>query len=292
MADQNPTPTQGKYLSYINAFIEGFGYGPTMQETADALQVSTPSVNQMFKTLEKKRFIRRQSGVSRSIEILLDTDLIPRWGKAISTTRWEWVREEPNSNTTTEADDPPIYRYKITLLETSPPIWRMIETKNVSLTEFHELIQTAMGWTNSHLHAFEIKKTRYCDPRMFEFGGQGPNEHSYEGICLTDLVNDYGDQFILQYEYDFGDGWLHRIELLEIKASESRVRYPRCVDGAMACPPEDIGGVWGYADFVEAINNPQHPEHEHYFEWNGPFDPDKFNTKQATRRMRNGIPTW
>src|SRR5690606_23542667 len=94
----------------------------------------------------------------------------------------------------------------------------------------------------------------------------------------------------MRYEYDFGDGWEHSVELEQVKPAERGVRYPRCTAGARACPPEDVGGIYGYAEFVAALADPQHEEHEHYLEWIGPYDPDVFDPNRATRAMRKGLP--
>jgi Plasmid pRiA4b ORF-3-like protein len=77
-----------------------------------------------------------------------------------------------------------------------------------------------------------------------------------------------------------------------VTESEPGITYPRCIDGERACPPEDVGGIYGFADYVEAITTPGHGEHDEYLEWHGPFDPAEFDTAKATRRMRKGLPTW
>jgi hypothetical protein len=95
------------------------------------------------------------------------------------------------------------------------------------------------------------------------------------------------------YMYDFGDGWEHLIEFEGADSAESGKKDPCCLDGARACPPEDTGGVWGYAHFLEAISDPKHEEHETYLEWiGGKFDPEKFNPAEATKSMRKGLPNW
>ena len=159
------TPTQGRYLSFIHAYTEGFGHPPAESEIGKAMKVSPPSVNQMMKTLEKKGFIRRRSGVARSIEILLPPDSIPKWKKRITATQRVWMRVDPSSQNKQRAgSNATVFRWKITLKETKPAIWRRIETKDVALEQLHELIQTSMGWMNSHLHCFEIGDKRYTDP--------------------------------------------------------------------------------------------------------------------------------
>ncbi len=287
------TPKQGQYLAFIHAYTEGFGFPPAESEIAKAMKVSPPSVNQMMKTLERKSLIRRRAGVPRSIEILVSPDVIPKWKKRITSTQKVWVRVDPAERSTGRSKGKAtVYRFKITLKDTRPPIWRRIETKDVTLEKLHELTQTAMGWTNSHLHQFEIGDTRYTDPRFMEHAWDDFGAISYAGVRVSDLVSQHGTKLRIDYEYDFGDGWQHSIVLEKVTDAEPGVRYPRCIDGDRACPPEDVGGVWGFADFVEAITNSDHEQHEEFLEWNGPFDPTEFDAKKATRRMKEGLPVW
>ena len=276
-----------------SAYTEGFGFPPAESEIAKAMKVSPPSVNQMMKTLERKSLIRRRAGVPRSVEILVSLDVIPKWKKRINATQKVWVRVDPTERGTGRSKGEAIvYRLKITLKDTRPPIWRRIETKDVTLERLHELTQSAMGWTNSHLHQFEIGDTRYTDPRFMEHTRDDFGAISYAGVRVSDLVSQHGTKLRIDYEYDFGDGWQHSIALEKVTDAEPGVRYPRCIDGDRACPPEDVGGVWGFADFVEAITNSDHERYDEFLEWNGPFDPTDFDAKKATRRMKEGLPVW
>jgi DNA-binding Lrp family transcriptional regulator len=288
------TPTQGRYLAYIRAYTDGFGLPPAESEIAAAIGVSPPSVNQMMKTLERKGLIRRQSGVPRSIEILVADDAIPKWrGKRITRTVREWTLASPAVRRLEQASEgnAAVYRFKIILQDTDPVIWRQIETMDVTLEKLHELIQTAMGWTNSHLHQFEIADARYADPRFMD-GFDDFGAIDYTGIRIGDLVSKHGPKLRMGYEYDLGDGWQHDVVLEKVTESEPGAKYPRCIDGERACPPEDIGGVYGFADYVEAITNPNHSEHGELLKWNGPFDPAQFDAAKATRRMKKGLPAW
>jgi len=94
------------------------------------------------------------------------------------------------------------------------------------------------------------------------------------------------------HEYDIGDGWQHDVVLEKVTESEPGAKYPRCIDGEGACPPEDVGSVYGFADYAEAITNPNHSEYGENLEWNGPFDPAQFDAARATRRIKKGLPTW
>ena len=290
------TPTQGRYLAYIHAYTEGFGLPPAESEIADAIGVSPPSVNQMMKTLERNGLIRRQPGVPRSIEVLVPPDALPKWkGKRITRTVRVWTKTSPaarHSGQSSGGKAAAVYRFKIVLQNADPAIWRRIETEDVTLQQLHALIQTAMGWTNSHLHQFEIAGSRYTDPRFMMDKLDDFGAIDYSRLRVSDLVAKHGTKLRMGYEYDFGDGWQHDVFLEKVAESEPGIRYPRCIDGSRACPPEDVGGVYGFADFVKAITNPSHSEHDNCLEWHGPFDPTDFDAAKATRRMRKGLPTW
>jgi len=186
-----------------------------------------------------------------------------------------------------------IYQFKITLKESHPPIWRRIQVQDCTFDKLHEHIQTAMGWTNSHLQHFKLGEQLYGDPDLMQ---ENFEEMEYKGSTTTkisDILPKTGKRFRFQYEYDFGDSWYHEV-LFEGKVrAEPKVKYPLCLEGARACPPEDCGGIWGYADFVEAIQNPDNERHEELLEWvGGKFDPEAFDSAKATKMMRKGLPDW
>ncbi len=286
------TPTQRRYLAYIRAFTDGFGLPPTESEIAEAIGVLPTTVSLMMKTLEKKGLIRRKSGDPRSLEVLLADDAIPKWkGKGIpQTNRKKNLAISETSHPRREGGGKAtVYRFKITMKYITPVIWRRIETKDVPLEKLHELIQTSMGWTNSHLHQFEIGNDLYTHPKimMDDF-----DAIDYTGIRISDLISQLGSKLRMVYEYDFGDGWQHDIVLEKVMESEPGAQYPRCIDGKRACPPEDVGGVPGFEDYVEAITNPKHSEHRELLAWNGPFDPNQFDAEKTTQRMKKGLPRW
>jgi Plasmid pRiA4b ORF-3-like protein len=166
-----------------------------------------------------------------------------------------------------------IFQLKIQLARISPPIWRRVLVPGeVDLGELHAIIQTAFGWTDSHLHEFEVGRDRYGTPDR-DWGRDDVADES--GVRLFRLVRE-GEK--LTYTYDFGDGWEHWITVEKVTAPAAGARYPTCTAGRRACPPEDVGGPWSYPDFCEAIKNPEHPEHEERLEWvGGSFDPDAFD---------------
>lgn len=170
-----------------------------------------------------------------------------------------------------------VLRLKIVLADTEPPVWRRIEVPaGMTLRQLHAAIQVAMGWEDDHLHQFHHgRDTLPGRLRLDELTARGVKRFTYL--------------------YDMGDSWEHRIQVERQFAAEPGESYPRFLDGAMCCPPEDIGGIPGFYDFLEAITDPRHPDHAERVEWHGgPFDPhhldrDRINTglnSIAARRQR------
>jgi len=141
-----------------------------------------------------------------------------------------------------------------------------------------------MGWSDSHLHQFIVGRTYYGVPSRDDFLDKDLKD---EKKMKLDQVVSRPKQKVI-YEYDFGDGWEHEVLLEKISSPEAGVRYPRCIAGARACPPEDCGGVGGYADFLAAIRDPNHKEHDEYLEWiGGEFDPEKFELDEVDAELRH-----
>ena len=186
-----------------------------------------------------------------------------------------------------------LFQFKVTLRGIKPPIWRRIQTKDCTLDKLHEHVQTAMGWTNSHLHQFKIGGVIYGDPELLCEGWQDeePPVNSLR-TKVRKIVPADGKRFRFDYEYDFGDGWEHEILFEGCLRTEKGLRYPLCVEGERTCPPEDVGGTYGYANFLKAIADPNHEEHDFFMEWSGPFDPEAFDAEVATREMQRGLPNW
>lgn len=186
-----------------------------------------------------------------------------------------------------------VYQLKITLLDTKPLIWRRIQVKDCTLDKLHEHIQTAMGWTNSHLHHFRVEEQLYGDPELMQENFEDMDYKDSTATKLSEIVPRTAKRFRFLYEYDFGDSWQHEVLLEGVLGAEPKAKYPLCLDGTRACPPEDCGGVWGYTDFVAAIQNPEDERHEELLEWvGGSFDPEKFDPAKATREIRRGLPNW
>ena len=192
----------------------------------------------------------------------------------------------------TKAATGTLFQFKLTLLESDPSIWRRIQVQDCTLDKLHEHIQTAMGWTNSHLHQFEINGDRYGDPDLLDDGFEDCECVDSTVTMVSDIVPQSGKRFVFKYEYDFGDGWEHEVLFEGCLEPEKGKKYPVCLEGKRACPPEDVGGVWSYEDFLGAIADPKHERHEEFMDWNGPFDPDDFDPKKTTREMKKGLPDW
>lgn len=164
-----------------------------------------------------------------------------------------------------------IYQLKIALIGSKPPIWRRILlADSTPLPVFHTVLQIAMGWEEAHLHQFKMGNTFYGVPDPDFTFVDVRDEAEYK---LNQLLRQEKDALI--YEYDFGDSWEHKVTLEKILPFSEEAQLPRCIKAKGACPPEDVGGIWGYYEFLEAINDPTHPEHEGYLDWiGGGFDPD------------------
>ena len=181
-----------------------------------------------------------------------------------------------------------IYHLKVSLEGMEPLIWRRLQVPgSASLGWLHAVIQVAMGWTNSHLHQFVVGKRVYSDP-SFELDEyeDSPRVLDENKTALIDIVPRVKSAFA--YEYDFGDSWEHRIAVEKILDADPREgKFAQCQDGERACPPEDCGGVWGYADLLQIIRNPKHKEYESMMEWlGGKFDAETFNRDKINKYLR------
>ncbi|MCE5187449.1 MAG: plasmid pRiA4b ORF-3 family protein [Planctomycetaceae bacterium] len=176
-----------------------------------------------------------------------------------------------------------IYQLEIWLADVEPRVWRKFEVDAaIRLDKLHDVIQDVMGWTNTHLHSFIAGDDEYSvldpdddmDDTMDERKGR-----------LSDLVRRPRERFI--YTYDYGDNWEHVVELVEIKEPQKGVKYPVCLDGRRACPPEDCGGALGYEELLEILDDPDHEEHEDRLEWlGGEFDPEAFDIKEVNDALK------
>lgn len=177
-----------------------------------------------------------------------------------------------------------IYQLKVTLAHVKPPVWRqLLVPSDIPLHKLHAVLQEAMGWTNSHLHAFCLRDRRIGDITL-EDGTWEQELEDERKVRLDELV---GPDQALLYEYDFGDGWLHQVRVEKKLEPDSRHTYPLCVGGARACPPEDCGGPPGYESLLTALRNPSHEEHDKLVTWSGgAFDPERFDSNRVNAALR------
>jgi hypothetical protein len=181
-----------------------------------------------------------------------------------------------------------IFQILVTLLGTDPPIWRrVLAPADLTLARFHDVLQRVMGWEYSHMHEFDFGRQRYGEPDPFE-SGSGLGETLDEGkVRLSEVLRRAGAKGI--YTYDFGDGWEHEILLEKRLPADPKQAYPVCVAGERACPPEDCGGIPGFYDLLEAIENPDHPQHDELLDWlGGGYDPQAFSIEAVNRALRPG----
>ncbi len=176
-----------------------------------------------------------------------------------------------------------VFQIKMTLCGIDPPIWRRIQTKDCTLEALHAIIQVTMGWEFEHLYRFNIGGVEYADLDMM-------NDEDVEDACdtlLSEVLPVQNRRPRFHYEYDFGDNWIHQLIVEERFAPEKGVKYPLCLAGQRACPPEDCGGPWAYPDFVETITNPDHQRHKEMLAWvGGEFDPERFDLERVNGELR------
>jgi len=173
------------------------------------------------------------------------------------------------------------YQFKFTLCEIKPAIWRRILVPaTYSFWDLHVAIQDSMGWKDCHLHLFRVR-----EPKSGEVVGIGiPADEPFEDespcipgwdVAIADYFAEPGDK--AEYLYDFGDDWQHVVTFEAVVDRVAKTRYPKCVAGSRACPPEDCGGVWGYENLLRVIADPADEEYEGMMEWlGGRYDPEVF----------------
>ena len=197
-----------------------------------------------------------------------------------------------------------LYEVRISLTGAKPPVWRRVRVDpDRSLGHLHEVIQSAMGWGREHLHGFELKRKGF-PRRLFcsrGHGFDGSRDEDEDAVTLRSVCPRAKDT--LQYEYDFGDSWRHRVAVSKVVDAEAAA--PVCLSGKGACPPEDCGGVWGYGHLLEALADPKHPDNAEVTDlWGDDLDPGAFSLEAPTAgsntcgpdpprsRHRIGPPRW
>lgn len=178
-----------------------------------------------------------------------------------------------------------IYQIKVTLLGSDPPIWRrLLLPADLTLARLHDVLQSAMGWEDCHLHEFRVGSQSYGPPDPNE-GGFGIDDRIDERrVRLHQVLGRIGAKAV--YTYDFGDGWEHGIVLEKRLPVDPDLAYPACTGGQRACPPEDCGGIPGFYELLDAIQDPKHERHDELLEWVGEqYDPEAFSIERVNRLL-------
>lgn len=182
-----------------------------------------------------------------------------------------------------------IARLKITLDDVKPTVMRRVEVPlTLRLDRLHLVLQAALGWTDSHLYEIRAGDVGWGvpDPDW----GEGPLDA--RKARLVDVLEDVGAK-TLKYLYDFGDGWKHTVKVERIVDAIPGLAYPLLVDAAGRCPPEDVGGPWGYAEFLEAMADPEHENHDEMVQWAGEvFDPNTIDIDAYAQELAKLARTW
>jgi hypothetical protein len=176
----------------------------------------------------------------------------------------------------------PVFQLRVRLEGIDPPVWRRVLVPGgVRLAKLHDIFQAAMGWTNSHLHSFTI------GDRLFGMQFDDYPEEELDETEYTVYVALAGSVRRFVYDYDFGDSWTHEVVVEDVSWSPHTLKFGVCLDGQGACPPEDVGGTTGYANFLEAVADPLHEEHDDMLVWVGyKFDPSEFDVAAANAALQ------
>ena len=178
-----------------------------------------------------------------------------------------------------------VIHLKITLVDAEPAIWRRVEVLSaITLKDLHSIIQAAMGWQNYHLYQFHVGRETINGPGFVDVGFSGQSNVTAGRIGLDELVESKVKRFV--YLYDMGDGWEHELRVEKVLPADPDVRYPHFIDGAGACPPEDVGGLPGFFNFLEAMQDPKHPDRKDLLDWyGGSFDADYLDEAAIKKRL-------
>jgi hypothetical protein len=182
---------------------------------------------------------------------------------------------------TSQPDGQGVFQLRIQLADVHPVVWRRVLVPGaVRMAKLGEMLLAAMGWTNSHLHAFEVGDRRYG--MCFDEYPEG--EIDEKTVTVLQALR---DDRRFTYEYDFGDSWEHDVVIEGLSWSYLGLKFGVCIDGQNACPPEDVGGASGYEEFLVAIADPEDAEHDHYLEWaGGSFDAAEFDLAVANAKLQ------
>ena len=187
--------------------------------------------------------------------------------------------------------DPNAVEVHVVLNDIEPAIWRrLIVPLNTTLAELHHFLQAAMGWTDSHLHEFDIGGLRYGNIEMLNEDRFEDDAQAFDAaqVRLKDFSRKPGTTFT--YIYDFGDNWRHTITLEKLVAITPTPKTASCIDGARCCPPEDVGSISGYEEFLRVLASTDAEDREEQRDlkrWSGgKFDPERFDLAKTDKKVR------
>lgn len=184
-----------------------------------------------------------------------------------------------------------VYQLKIALRGIRPPIWRrVLIPSNITFDQLHLVIQEAMGWGNYHLYQFDTEDAIIDVPHPDDFFIHSRKDMlDSRKVRIKTYLSQEKDKVL--YTYDFGDNWEHIVTLEKIEKRTEPLTHPICIKGKRACPPEDVGGVWGYQDVLDMMqDDTRKQEREEFLEWydewyGDDFDPEYFDIEEVNRRL-------
>lgn len=160
---------------------------------------------------------------------------------------------------------------RIELRDTDPLIWRQVEVPtSMTLKVLHDVVQAAMGWFDCHLWEFNIARQRYGPPMGQDWGTERRRDAAK--VRLREVLRPR--RTTIDYLYDFGDSWEHRLTVTNVRQGEPGILYPRYVAGERNAPPEDCGGIPGFYEQLDILADPEHPDHAEVAEWFEDYDPE------------------
>lgn len=262
---------------WCTGFLEGVALGDRAWDVLFKDTILSPIIMPILILADPREFVDDATGDPEATANLVN--MLPTAVNAVTS---YWHSAPPTrAKSRRAAGAGTVHRLKIQLSGVKPPVWRRVEiASDTKLPVVSRVLLASMGWTDSHLHAFEVGPTRYAvrDP---EFPDDTRSERS---VTLAEIAPNPKDRFM--FDYDFGDGWRHRVTV-EAITEATEADLPRCIAGARACPPEDCGGTYRYEELLEVLADPTREEHARMREWAPEnFDPDVFDLVETNKALR------
>jgi hypothetical protein len=203
-----------------------------------------------------------------------------------------WDAPAPQPRLHPRRDTPTTLTIHVELAGSEPLVWRrLVVSGAMTLDVVHRILQGAMGWDGGHLHGYQVPATdgEHWASIVDEFAGE-PGAVLEKEVRLDEVLT--GPDDVVVYEYDFGDSWIHVLRLESERAREPDDPPAAVLDGARACPPEDVGGIYGYQHIVAALAGQTAPDEDldYLLEGLEEYDPDAFDASLADRWVRHSVP--